>query len=99
MDSTMYYPEVIQVVPGDRYEVLVYFSDGSIHRYDAESLLEGTVFQALKDQETFRKALTVMGRTVAWDIGGNRDPGTCIDLDPLEIYRTAPAVPEPDWLQ
>ena len=99
MNNPMYYPEVIQVVPGDRFEIFVYFNDGSIHLFDVEPLLKDPVFQAVSDEETFRRTLTVMGQTVAWDIQGNRDPHACIDLDPLELYRSTPVVAEPDWLR
>ena len=80
-------PEVVQVVPGENYTFYAYFSDGSIHLYDMEPLLkEGTVFAPLKDIKVFRQALTVLNHTAAFDIEGNRDPYSCIDIAPEEIY-------------
>ena len=32
---------------------------------------------------------------MAWDIDGTRDPGTCVDLDPCEMYETCPVVDDP----
>lgn len=33
--------------------------------------------------------------TVAWDIDGTRDPHTCIDLDPCDLYESCPVVEDP----
>ncbi len=35
----------------------------------------------------FRKSLTVMNGTVAFDVEGNMDPCDCVDIAPEEIYR------------
>lgn len=58
-------------------------------------LEKGGVFGPLRDPDFFRERLTVLNDTVAWDIDGNRDPCTCVDLDPCEIYETCPAVADP----
>ncbi len=96
--SPSYFPQVLQVVAGDDYELFVYFDDGSIHRTDVRPLLAGEVFAPLRDPQVFRVALTVMNGTVAWDVSRTRDPTKCIDLDPLVLYRDTPTVPEPAWL-
>lgn len=93
-----YYPEVLQVVAGTDHELFVYFNDGSIHRFDASALLGGEVFAPLRDPETFRRTLTVINRTVAWDLGGDRSPDRCVDLDPISLYRDSPEVEEPPFL-
>ncbi len=84
----MYFPEVVQSVPGEGRTVYAYFSDGSIHRFDVMPLIEqGGVFSKLRDEAFFRERITVLNGTVAWDVAGNYDPYHCIDLDPCEIYQ------------
>ncbi|WAM30826.1 hypothetical protein [Caldicellulosiruptor naganoensis] len=41
---------------------------------------------------------TVLNGTLAWDVSGNYDEATCLDLDPLVLYQTCPDVDEPEWL-
>jgi len=94
-----YFPEVLQVVPLERHEILVYFDDGSIHRFDVEPLLDRPVFQPLRDLPLFRSTLTVIHGTVAWDLRGDRDESACVDLDPLVLYRETSEVEEPAWLR
>ena len=89
-------PNVVQVLPGSDFTVYVYFLDGAIRALDVKPLLEkGGVFTPLRDEETFRNSLTVLNDTAAWDLDGNRDPSTCIDLDPCELYDHCPAVEDP----
>ncbi|MCD8365195.1 MAG: DUF2442 domain-containing protein [Clostridiales bacterium] len=72
---------------GDNYEVYAYLNDGSVRVLDMKPMIEqGGIFQALEDQTVFREALTVMNHSVAWDLGGNRDEGNCIDVDPFRVY-------------
>ena len=93
-----YFPAVVQVIVDAGYQILIYFDDGTIHRYDVEPLLSGPVFLPLRDPDFFRRSLTVMLGTVAWDLDGNRDEERCIDLDPISLYRETPVVPEPAWV-
>ena len=89
-------PKVVQVLPVSDFTVYVYFLDGAIRALDVKPLLEkGGVFTPLRDEETFRNSLTVLNDTAAWDLDGNRDPSTCIDLDPCELYDHCPAVEDP----
>ena len=91
-----YFPEVVQVVAGEGYEVFVYFSDGSIRQYDVGPLIAtGGVFEFLADKTFFTERLTVINGTVAWDATGDRDEYRCIDLDPFTIYENANIVPDP----
>ena len=77
----------MQVVPGTKYQIYVYFDDGTIHLYDVAPLLkDGTVFEPLKDKQVFRKSLTVMNGTVAFDLTGAHDPYDCVDIAPEELY-------------
>lgn len=95
LDKTLFYPLVLQVVPTDNFEVYAYFNDGSVRLFDVKPLLKpGTVFEPLMDINTFKSKLTVINYTVAWDMGGNRDPYKCIDLDPFVIFEQ-PMVDDP----
>ena len=88
-------PKVLQVVPTDEYCIYVYFNDGSVRLFDVKPLIKpDTVFESLKDFNFFKSKLTVINGTVAWDVGGNRDPRKCIDLDPCVIFEQ-PAVIDP----
>ena len=90
-----FFPEVLQVVPGDQYELYAYFNDGTVRRYDAAPLVaRGGIFRPLTDKAVFDAALTVMNGTAAWDIEGKRDPRKCIDIDPFDVY-DAPVVRDP----
>ena len=89
-------PKVIQAVAGPDYTVYAYFHDGTVRLFDASPLLEkGGVFLPLRDVDYFRTRLTVLNDAVAWDIDGTRDPRTCVDLDPCEMYETCPVVDDP----
>ena len=100
IDNPNYMPKVLQVIaaPGDDYVILLYFDDGSIHQCDVEPLLGQPVFRPLRDRSLFRRALTVLNGTAAWDLAGTRDETRCIDLDPLVLYRTTPEIEEPAWV-
>ena len=89
-------PKVVQAVAGDGFTVYAYFSDGTVRLLDAAPLLDmGGVFAPLRDPDFFRERLTVLNDTVAWDVDGKRDPCTCVDLDPCELYDTCPIVADP----
>ncbi len=100
IDDPHYMPEVVQVIaaPAPDYRIILYFDDGSIRQFDVTPVLDGPVFQPLKDPELFRRSLTVMNGTAAWDIAGTRDEWRCIDLDPLVLYRDSVEIDEPDWV-
>lgn len=56
------------------------------------------VFEPLKDKGRFLNTCRVLNNTLAWDLKGNYDETECIDLDPLELYRTCADVEEPTEL-
>lgn len=90
-----YYPEVVQALAGEGYTVYAYFSDGTIHKFDVEPLVEkGGIFSRLKDRTFFVEQLTVLNSTVAWDLSGCFDPANCIDIDPFVVYE-GEQVPDP----
>ena len=96
LDTTYFFPKVLQVIPTDDYKIYVYFNDGSIRLFDASPLIKPeTVFEPLSDINIFKTKLAIINNTVAWDIKGNRDPQKCIDLDPFVIF-DLPRVQEPN---
>ena len=95
LDKTYFWPKVLQVVPTDDYSVYAYFNDGTVRLFNAKPLIKpGTVFEPLQDISLFKAKLAVINDTVAWDMGGNRNPRKCIDLDPFVIFEQ-PAVGDP----
>ena len=87
LDFTRFFPEIYAAVAGDDYTVYAYMNDGAVHMLDMKPLIkEGGVFEVLKDEEFFRKKLTVIGYTVAWDVSGDRDPEKCLDIDPFMVF-------------
>jgi hypothetical protein len=94
LDFNLFYPEVFQAVAGEDYVVYAYMNDGSMREFDAKPLLrQGGVFEKIKDETIFKKTLTVLNGTVAWDIAGNRNTYECIDIDPMTIFE-CPTVPD-----
>lgn len=95
LDFKYFFPEIYQAVAGEDYVVYAYVNDGSVRKVDMKPLLEGEgdcgVFEPLKDKNIFKKTITVIGNTVAWDLDGDRDEYKCIDLDPFLIFES-PAV-------
>ena len=93
-----YYPEIIQVIPTEDYKVYIYFDDGRVKLFDASDLIEHGVFRQLQDKKVFTKTCKVLNKTLAWDINENYSQYDCLDLDPLELYRSCPDTEEPTWL-
>ncbi len=88
-------PEVLQVVPGNGYQLFVYFNDGTVHTYDAFPLIQKSgVLKKIADLNIFRKCLTVLNGTIAWDLTGKHDATQCIDIDPFDVYNS-PVVKDP----
>lgn len=89
-----YMPEVIQVRPTNDFKVYVYFDDGSIKLYDAKELINKGIFTKVNDINVFKETCTVLNGTLAWDLDGNYNENTCLDIDPFEIYENSPDVDE-----
>jgi hypothetical protein len=87
--------QVVQAVPRKDFSVILYFADGRIKRYDMTPLIGSGVFKRLAEQDFFLSRCTVMNGTLAWDVSGNYDPTTCIDLDPEVLYRDGIDVADP----
>ena len=90
LDMRYFFPQALQAVPTDNFEVYAYLNDGSVRLYDVKPLLKkNTVFEPLMDIQTFKEKLTIINETIAWDMGGNRDPYKCIDIDPFALFDQA----------
>lgn len=87
--------KVIQVFPTNDFKVYIYFEDGKIKLFDASKLVTKGTFKKLQDKDIFIKSCTVMNNTLAWDISGEFDPTSCLDLDPEELYKSCIEVEEP----
>ena len=95
LNTTNFWPKVLEVYPTDDYCIYAYFNDGSVRLFDAKHLIKpGTVFEPLLDIDYFKSTLTVINDTIAWDFAGNRDPYKCIDIDPFVVFEQ-PAVADP----
>ena len=89
-------PTVVQVIPNQDFKVFVYFADGKIKLYDLAPLVaRGGVFAQIANVSEFCEKCTVMNGTLAWDIGGNFDVTSCLDIDPETIYLNGIAVFDP----
>lgn len=80
------FPKIVQVVPTEKYTVYVYFEDGKIVCYNVKPLLNKESFIILRELEYFIKSCTIMNDTLAWDVSGNKNNTTCIDIDPDTLY-------------
>lgn len=82
-----YVPEVVQVIPDENKNIIVYFSDGRITKFNMTPLINrGGIFRRLQDNDFFSAGLTVLNGTAAWDLSGCHDPRDCIDIDPVTLY-------------
>ena len=79
--------QIIQVFPEDDYKVYIYFSDGRVKLFDISNIAGRGVFEKLADKEFYFNRCTVLNNTLAWDISGNYDPETCIEVDPYTVYK------------
>lgn len=79
-------PQIVQVVPTENYTVYVYFEDGKIVLYDVKPLLEKGIFTKIKEKDMFIGRCMILNDTLAWDIKGNRDETSCLDIAPDMLY-------------
>jgi len=87
---------VIQVIPTKDFTVYVYFDDGSIKLFDVKPLIDkGGVFRKIQDEDTFQNKCTVLNNTLAWDLAGNFDKASCLDIDPETIHADGQDVSDP----
>lgn len=63
-----------------------------------QGFFERTSDMAFVLERVFLDTCTVLNDTLAWDIDGNRDNTTCLDIDPDTLYEL-PAVEEKDSIK
>jgi hypothetical protein len=81
-------PRIKAAIPLDPYVVRVVFTDGEVRDVDVEPLLDGVVFEALRDPTFFQHvAVDEYGETIVWPNGA--------DLDPDVLYGIAQPASEP----
>ncbi len=81
-------PTLYQVLPTDDFKVYLYYDNGEIKLYDCSFVLDQVgVFVKIKDISKFKELCTIMNKTLAFDISGQRDPYDCIDICPDTIYQ------------
>ena len=57
LDTSIFFPCVLQAVATDDFQVYAYFNDGSVRLFDVKPLIQpGTVFEPLRDIEVFRSS-------------------------------------------
>lgn len=82
-------PNVKAAIPLGPYVVRVVFADGEVRDVDIEPILNGPVFEPLRDREMFdRVAVDETGDTIVWPNGA--------DLDPDVIYGPPPSGWKPE---
>jgi hypothetical protein len=87
--------EVVQVFPMKNYDLILYFVDGNVKKYNIAHLIGEGVFSALKDIDFYMERCTVLNHTVAWSLDGKYDPMNCIDLDPDVLYEEGVSIKDP----
>lgn len=89
LDLRYFFPEIFQAVAGEDYIVYAYTNDGAIRKVDIKPFFKNAgVFEKIRDKEIFKKTLTVIGNTIAWDLDGSRDEHNCIDIDPFFVFES-----------
>ncbi len=69
-------PHVVRAQHVDGYRIQVWFNDGSDGEIDFKLLLDGPIFEPLKDVEYF-KSFRIEGHTLAWDNGADLRRNIC----------------------
>jgi Protein of unknown function (DUF2442) len=89
-------PRVTSAVALDPYVVRVVFSDGEVRDVDIEPLLDGPIFEVLRDPRKFEQVdVDEYGETIVWPNGADLDPDVLYGME--EPARgPAPRVSIPD---
>jgi len=76
-------PDIVAALPLRPHVIRVVFADGQVRDADITPLLDGPVFQPLRDPNAFEQVFVdEETRTVTWPNGA--------DLDPDVLYKAAP---------
>lgn len=89
-------PPVKTAIALDPYVVRVVFADGAVRDVDIEPLLDGPVFEALRDPSMFALVgVDEHGETIVWPNGADLDPDVLYGIaEPAS--RPVPRISVPD---
>jgi hypothetical protein len=89
-------PPVKTAIALDPYVVRVVFADGEVRDVDIQPLLDGPIFEALRDPDTFALVgVDEHGETILWPNGADLDPDVLYGIAEPE-NRPKPRVSVPD---
>jgi hypothetical protein len=73
-------PDIVAAIPRGAYVVRVVFADGEVRDVDMEPILDGRVFEPLRDPSEFAKVhVDPETHTIAWPSGADLDPDVLYD--------------------
>ena len=73
-------PSIVAAIPRHPYVVRVVFADGEVRDVDIEPVLDGPVFEPLRDPDAFGAVyVDEETRTIAWPNGADLDPDVLYD--------------------
>lgn len=73
-------PDIVAAIPRAAYVVRIVFADGEVRDVDLEPILDGPVFEPLRDRAEFTKVyVDPETHTVAWPNGADLDPDVLYD--------------------
>jgi Protein of unknown function (DUF2442) len=73
-------PDIVAAIPRGAYVVRVVFADGEVRDVDMEGILDGPVFEPLRDPREFCKVyVDPETHTIAWPTGADIDPDVLYD--------------------
>lgn len=79
---------VVQVIPCDNYDVIIYYDTGHIFKINCRHLLDSPTMEKFKDIELFKKHCVILNSNVAWYLGDDRyDDWNCYDLDNEIVFK------------
>ena len=79
---------VVQVVPCDNYDVIVYYDTGHTFKINCRYLLDNPTMEKFKDIELFKKHCVILNNSVAWYLGDDRyDEWNCFDIDNEVVFK------------
>jgi len=86
--SSEYIPQIFMVSLAGGKNVDCTFTNGAVRRYDVSNAIRlGGVFAPLKNQKLFERSVMVMDGVLAFDVKGDRDPYSVVDVCADVVYR------------
>jgi len=86
--SDEYVPQIFMVALAGGKKVDCTFTNGAVRRYDVSRAIRlGGVFAPLRDQKLFERSVTVLDGVLAFDLKGDRDPYSVVDICADVVYQ------------